>query len=206
MILKRVFDLILATVGIVVFMPILLLFALLVLVFMGRPIFFKQYRPGLNAKVFTLFKFRTMSNAPLKADNNIDSDSLRITKLGAFMRTTSIDELPELFNVLKGDMSLVGPRPLLVEYLPLYTLEQARRHKVRPGITGLAQVSGRNALSWEDKFAFDIWYVDNHNLWIDIKIIWCTLSKVLAREGISAAGVSTMTRFSGAHNKRDNSQ
>jgi lipopolysaccharide/colanic/teichoic acid biosynthesis glycosyltransferase len=163
----------------------------------GGPVFFRQTRPGLYGKPFEVIKFRTMRNA-IDTNGNPLPDAERLTKLGLFLRSTSLDELPELWNVLKGDMSLVGPRPLLMEYLPLYSPEQARRHEVRPGVTGWAQVNGRNAISWEAKFSLDIWYVDNQSLWLDLKIIWLTVRKVAIREGISAAGEATMSKFTGS--------
>jgi len=163
---------------------------------LGSPVFFRQTRPGLHGKPFNLIKFRTMTNTK-DHFGRLLPDSKRITKLGRFLRITSLDELPELWNVLKGDMSLVGPRPLLMEYLDKYTPEQARRHEVKPGITGWAQINGRNALSWEERFKMDVWYVDNQNLWLDLKILFLTIWKVLAREGISKPGHATMTKFSG---------
>lgn len=185
-------------------MTLLLLLALplLLLVWLirrklGSPVFFRQTRPGLHGKSFNMVKFRTMTDA-CGPDGVLLPDAVRLTSFGRFLRATSLDELPELWNVLKGDMSLVGPRPLLMEYLPLYSPEQARRHNVRPGITGWAQVNGRNALSWEDKFALDVWYVDHRTLWLDVKILWLTVKKVLVREGISAAGEATMSKFTGA--------
>jgi lipopolysaccharide/colanic/teichoic acid biosynthesis glycosyltransferase len=167
---------------------------------MGSPVFFKQQRPGLHGKPFYMFKFRTMTNA-CDGDGCLLPDCDRLTPLGRFLRSTSLDELPELFNVLKGDMSLVGPRPLLMQYLDRYTPEQARRHEVRPGVTGWAQVNGRNALSWEDKFEMDVWYVDNRSFWLDLKILWMTLLKVVRREGISGDGCETMTEFEGTRLK-----
>ena len=164
---------------------------------MGRPVFFKQMRPGLNGRPFIMYKFRTMA-VPASSSANDSRDDLRMTRLGAFLRSLSLDELPELWNVLKGDMSIVGPRPLLMEYLPLYTPEQARRHDVRPGITGWAQVNGRNAIGWEDRFKLDVWYVDHQNLWLDARILWLTIRKVIMRDGISAEGNVTMPKFTGA--------
>ena len=162
----------------------------------GAPVFFRQQRPGLHGQPFQMVKFRTMTDAR-GPDGALLPDAERLTPFGRFLRSASLDELPELWNVLRGDMSLVGPRPLLMEYLPLYTPEQARRHAVRPGITGWAQVNGRNALSWEEKFALDVWYVDHQSLALDIRILWLTARKVLAREGISAAGEATMGKFTG---------
>jgi len=193
---KRIFDLALTISGFVVLLPVLIITALLVRFKLGSPVLFKQVRPGVNEKSFTLFKFRTMSDAR-DADGALLPDSARLTRLGRFLRATSIDELPELFNVLKGDMSLVGPRPLLMQYLDRYTPEQARRHEVRPGITGWAQVNGRNAITWEEKFKLDVWYVDNWSLWLDIKIIAMTVWKILKREGISQPGQATMAEFKG---------
>lgn len=164
---------------------------------LGSPVFFRQTRPGLRGRPFEMVKFRTMTDAR-GPDGQLLPDAVRLTAFGRFLRATSLDELPELWNVLKGDMSLVGPRPLLMEYLQLYSPEQARRHEVRPGITGWAQVNGRNALSWEDKFKLDVWYVDHRSLWLDIKILWFTVRKVLVREGISADGEATMSKFTGS--------
>ena len=194
---KRLFDITTAAITLLIFTPVLTFIAWRVRRKMGSPVLFRQTRPGLYGKPFTMVKFRTMSNA-MDAQGKPLPDSERLTDFGRFLRTTSFDELPEFWNVLRGDMSLVGPRPLLVEYLPLYSLEQARRHEVRPGITGWAQVNGRNALTWEDKFALDVWYVDNHSLWLDLKIILLTIWKVLKREGISARGEATMPRFTGS--------
>jgi len=163
---------------------------------LGSPVFFRQTRPGLHGKPFQMVKFRTMTDQR-GLDGSLLSDAERITPLGRFLRATSLDELPELWNVLKGDMSLVGPRPLLMEYLPLYSQAQARRHDVRPGITGWAQVNGRNALSWEEKFELDVWYVENRTTWLDLKILWMTVWKVLGREGVSAPGEATMSKFTG---------
>jgi len=166
---------------------------------LGSPILFKQIRPGLNGELFKMMKLRTMSNVVDKK-NNLLPDDKRMTAFGSFLRSTSLDELPGLWNVFKGEMSLVGPRPLLVEYLPLYSTEQARRHNVRPGVTGWAQVNGRNAISWEDKFKLDVWYVDNQSFWLDIKILWLTVRKVLVKDGISADGEVTMPKFLGSKN------
>jgi lipopolysaccharide/colanic/teichoic acid biosynthesis glycosyltransferase len=163
---------------------------------MGSPVFFRQTRPGRNGIPFQMIKFRTMLDA-IDSEGNSLPDSDRLTQLGSFLRSSSLDELPELWNVIKGDMSLVGPRPLLMEYLLLYSPEQARRHEVRPGVTGWAQINGRNAISWDEKFKLDLWYVDNRTLWLDLKIIWLTIQKVLKRDGISAAGEATMPKFTG---------
>ena len=198
--MKRLFDLVLTVVGLMALALPLLMLAWLVRRKLGSPVFFRQIRPGLNGQPFQMLKFRTMTDER-GPDGALLPDAVRITPFGRWLRATSLDELPELWNVLKGDMSLVGPRPLLMEYLPLYTPEQARRHEVRPGITGWAQVNGRNAISWEDKFKLDVWYVDNRNLWLDIKILWLTVKKVLLRDGISAAGEATMPRFAGSDSK-----
>ena len=195
--MKRLIDFIVALVALIVALPVLLICALLIRLFIGKPVLFKQTRPGLNAKPFNMVKFRTMTNER-DEHGNLLPDEKRLTRLGKFLRSTSLDELPELWNVLKGDMSLVGPRPLLMEYLDLYTDEQARRHEARPGITGWAQVNGRNAISWEQKFKLDVWYVDNQSTWLDIKIISMTAKKVLVREGISASGEATMPVFEGS--------
>jgi sugar transferase EpsL len=194
--IKRVVDIVGASVGIILFAPVMLTVALLVLLTMGRPVLFRQLRPGLHGKPFVLYKFRTMRDACTPSGEPLP-DELRLTQFGKWLRSTSLDELPELFNVLKGEMSLVGPRPLLMEYLPRYSPEQARRHDVKPGITGWAQVNGRNALSWEEKFQLDVWYVDHWNLWLDMKIVLLTIWKVLKREGISAEGSATMPVFTG---------
>ena len=194
--MKRLFDIVVAALLLVLLSPLLLAVACMVKVSLGSPVLFKQVRPGLHGRPFTMYKFRTMTDAR-DAQGRLLPDERRLTKFGRFLRSTSLDELPELFNVLKGDMSLVGPRPLLMEYLPLYTPEQARRHEVRPGITGWAQVNGRNAISWEEKFEHDVWYVDNRSLWLDIKILWLTLLTVARREGISTQGHVTMPPFQG---------
>jgi len=178
-------------------MPVLFLLALLVRRRLGSPVLFVQERPGLAGKPFRMLKFRTMTNARDAAGAFL-SDSERLVPFGRFLRASSLDELPELVNVLRGEMSLVGPRPLLMEYLPLYSRHQNRRHEVRPGITGWAQVNGRNTLSWNEKFDMDVWYVDNHSLWLDLRILWLTIGKVLKREGIHQEGVETMERFKGS--------
>lgn len=175
----------------------LLLLATLVRLRLGRPVLFRQVRPGLHGRPFMMVKFRTMTDAR-GPDGALLSDAQRLTPFGRFLRSTSLDELPELWNVLRGEMSLVGPRPLLMEYLPLYTPEQARRHDVRPGITGWAQVNGRNAVTWDERFRLDVWYVDHRSLWLDLRILWLTLRKVLARDGISAHGDATMPKFTGS--------
>lgn len=194
--MKRLFDAVLSCIALLVFCIPLMLLAWLIKGKLGSPVFFRQVRPGLNGQPFQMVKFRTMTDAR-NFNGQLLSDAERLTPLGRFLRASSLDELPELWNVLKGDMSLVGPRPLLMEYLPLYSAEQSRRHDVRPGITGWAQVNGRNALSWDDKFKLDTWYVDHHSRWLDIKILWLTVRKVLVREGISAAGEATMPKFTG---------
>lgn len=193
-VLKRVFDVVASAIGLIVLSPALLVIALLVLLKMGRPVFFTQTRPGHRGRPFRILKFRTMT-LPGKTGDGSQADADRLTPLGRFLRRTSLDELPELLNVLIGDMSLVGPRPLLMEYVPYYSSEQARRHEVRPGITGYAQVRGRNALSWEEKFDLDVWYVDHLTLWLDLKILWDTVGVVLKGKGVSAAGHATMPRF-----------
>lgn len=196
--MKRIIDIMFALFLIVILSPIILITACLVYFKLGKPILFKQKRPGLQGKPFIIYKFRTMKNEFDKL-GNLYSDDQRLTAFGKMLRSTSLDELPALWNVLKGDMSLVGPRPLLVEYLPLYSNEQSRRHKVRPGITGWAQVNGRNAISWDEKFKLDVWYVDNQSFWLDIKILLLTIKKVFIREGISAEGQATMQKFSGSN-------
>ncbi|MCK8130673.1 sugar transferase [Pseudoalteromonas sp. 2CM39R] len=195
--IKRFFDFIVSLFALLLLSPLMLILSLLVRFNIGSPILFKQERPGLNGHVFNMLKFRTMLN-DTDSQGRLLPDEKRITKFGAFLRSTSLDELPGLINVLKGEMSLVGPRPLLVQYLPLYNKEQARRHDVRPGITGWAQVNGRNAISWEDKFKLDVWYVDNHSFLLDIKILFLTVKKVFVREGISADGEATMPLFKGS--------
>lgn len=194
--LKRLFDLVSASLALLLLFPVLLLVAWLVHRRLGSPVLFRQVRPGLHGKPFEMVKFRTMRDA-VDTEGNALPDAERLTPFGRFLRSTSLDELPELWNVIKGDMSLVGPRPLLMEYLPLYSAEQARRHEVRPGITGWAQVNGRNAVSWPEKFALDIWYVDNRSLLLDIRILLLTIKKVFVREGISAEGQATASRFTG---------
>ena len=195
--IKRLFDLTVAALALLLLSPLLGLLALLVRLKLGSPVLFRQQRPGLHGKPFTLIKFRTMTDKR-DAQGNLLPDAERLTPFGKFLRASSLDELPELWNVLKGEMSLVGPRPLLMEYLLLYTPEQARRHEVRPGITGWAQVNGRNALTWEEKFALDVWYVDNHTLWLDLKVILMTLYKIVKRDGITQPGQATMTPFRGS--------
>lgn len=194
---KRLFDIVASVAGLIVLSPVIMLVAYLIRKRLGSPILFRQVRPGLGGKPFEMVKFRTMRDA-LDANGNPLPDSERMTDFGRFLRSSSLDELPELWNVLKGDMSLVGPRPLLMEYLPLYDIIQVRRHDARPGVTGWAQINGRNALSWEEKFKLDVWYVDNQSLWLDLKIIFLTVKKVLIRDGISAEGEATMTKFTGS--------
>ncbi len=194
--IKRFLDIFGAGIALIVFSPILIVISAMIRHEMGSPVLFRQTRPGRDGKPFDMIKFRTMCDA-IDADGRPLPDVERLTKLGRFLRSSSIDELPELWNVLKGEMSLVGPRPLLMEYLPLYSPEQARRHEVRPGVTGWAQVNGRNAISWDEKFALDVWYVDNRSLRLDMKIIWLTIRKVIKRDGISAAGEATMSKFTG---------
>jgi sugar transferase EpsL len=194
--MKRLFDLTATISGLVVLWPLLLLLALLVRYKLGSPVLFRQQRPGLNGEPFHIQKFRTMTDA--RDDNGeLLPDAERLTPFGRFLRRFSLDELPQLFNVLRGDMSLVGPRALLMEYLPLYTPEQARRHDVKPGITGWAQVNGRNAISWEEKFEYDLWYVDHYSFLLDLKILWMTLLKVVCSEEVSQPGHVTMEKFRG---------
>lgn len=193
---KRLFDLLFVLPALILLVPFFLITGLLVLVAHGPPIFFRQVRPGRYSNSFVIYKFRTMSEASDR-DGHPLSDKLRLTALGRFLRATSLDELPELFNIVKGEMSLVGPRPLLTEYLPRYTPEQTRRHEVLPGLTGWAQVSGRNAVTWGEKFDLDGWYVDNLSLWIDLKILWRTVWVVLRRQGISEPGHATASEFLG---------
>lgn len=199
--MKRLFDFSVSFIALLALLPIFFLLALLVKITIGTPIFFFQKRPGLHGKPFAMIKFRSMNNAR-NVDGSLLSDSIRLTRLGRFLRATSLDELPELWNVLKGDMSLVGPRPLLMEYLSLYSPEQARRHNVRPGITGWAQVNGRNAIAWDEKFKLDVWYVDNQSFWLDVKILFLTLKLVFQRHGINADGEATMPVFRGS--RQDN--
>lgn len=195
--LKRVFDMLVATLALITLAPLLTVVAVAVAYRLGRPVLFRQIRPGLRGRPFEMVKFRTMRDAK-DADGKLLPDDQRLTTFGVWLRSTSLDELPELWNVLKGDMSLVGPRPLLMEYLPLYTSDQARRHEVRPGVTGWAQVNGRNALSWDEKFKLDVWYVDHQSFWLDMKILMLTVKKVFVREGISATGEATMPKFTGS--------
>jgi len=198
--MKRLFDIFATIIAIIVlFLPFAIL-AWVISCKLGSPVLFRQVRPGLHGRPFKMVKFRTMTEER-GSDGSLLPDAQRLTPFGRWMRATSLDELPELWNVLKGEMSLVGPRPLLIQYLPLYSPEQARRHEVRPGITGWAQVNGRNEINWEDKFKLDIWYVDNHGLWLDIKILILTVKKVLSQNGINAPGESTMAEFKGSFRK-----
>jgi sugar transferase EpsL len=195
--IKRIIDLAVSLILLAIAGPVMLLVALLIRLEMGSPVLFRQARPGLGARTFTLYKFRSMRHALDKTGRPLP-DGERLTRLGTWLRRFSLDELPQLFNVVRGEMSLVGPRPLLIEYLPLYTPDQARRHEVKPGITGLAQVNGRNAISWEEKFEYDVWYVEHISFWLDVKILGLTALKVLRREGISQATCATMERFTGS--------
>ena len=194
--MKILFDKTFALLLVIVLLPVYIVVGLLIWWKMGTPVLFRQKRPGKNGKIFEIYKFRTMTDERDK-DGELLPDEQRLVGIGKFIRSTSLDELPQLFNVLKGDMSFVGPRPLLVEYLDLYSDEQKRRHDVKPGITGWAQVNGRNAISWEQKFAYDVWYVDNQSFWLDMKILWLTFLKVVKRSGISQEGEATMEKFKG---------
>lgn len=196
---KRFIDISASLCALILLAPVMAIVAWNIRKKLGSPILFRQVRPGLDGKPFEMVKFRTMRDA-VDADGNPLADSERMTPFGSFLRASSLDELPELWNVLKGDMSLVGPRPLLMEYLPLYSQEQSRRHETRPGVTGWAQVNGRNALGWDERFGLDVWYVDNQSFWLDLKIIFMTIKKVVVKEGISADGEATMSKFTG--NKR----
>lgn len=195
--IKRCFDFLASAIALLLFAPLLLVLIFLIRRKLGSPVFFTQERPGLYGRPFKMVKFRTMTDAR-DAVGNLLPDAERLPPFGRFLRAASLDELPELFNILKGNMSLVGPRPLLMEYLLRYNERQAKRHDVRPGLTGWAQINGRNALSWEEKFELDVWYVENRTFWLDLKIVLLTVKKVLVREGISAAGEATMTRFMGS--------
>ena len=196
-VVKMAIDFFASSFLLVAFFPLLFILSVAILYFHGWPVLFAQTRPGLNGRPFRMLKFRSMSNRR-NARGELLSDSERLTPFGRFLRASSLDELPELLNVLRGEMSLVGPRPLLMEYLDRYTPLQARRHEVRPGITGWAQVNGRNAISWEQKFELDVWYVDHRSFWLDLRILWLTVIKVLRRDGISAAGEATMPKFTGS--------
>lgn len=193
---KRAFDVVIGMVAVVVTAPVMVATGLAVFLVLGRPILFRQQRPGVDGRPFMMVKFRSMHEAH-EVGSSEPADEKRLGRFGCWLRATSLDELPELYNVVKGDMSLVGPRPLLMEYLPLYTIEQRRRHEVRPGITGWAQVNGRNAISWREKLEHDVWYVDHRSIWLDLHILWRTAIKVLAREGISQQGQATAERFTG---------
>lgn len=195
--IKRLFDIVVSAVALISLSPIMLVIAMIVRIKLGSPILFQQQRPGLDGKLFKMLKFRSMLDAVDSQGNSLP-DSERLTKTGRVLRSTSLDELPGLISVFKGDMSLVGPRPLLMEYLPLYNERQKKRHNVRPGITGWAQVNGRNAISWEEKFELDVWYVENQTIWLDLKILLLTVKKVFVREGISAEGEATMSKFTGS--------
>lgn len=194
--MKRAFDFILALFLILLFLPIFIIISFLILITMGRPILFSQSRPGYKEKIFGIYKFRTMTN-DIDENGELLPDLQRLHGVGKFTRSTSLDELPQLFNVLKGDMSFVGPRPLLIEYLPLYSDRQKKRHDIPPGITGWAQVNGRNAISWKEKFELDVWYVEHHSFWLDIKILWLTFLKVLKRSDISSSNSVTAEKFKG---------
>jgi len=194
--IKRCFDIILASFALLLLLPIFIITTILVALYLGRPVIFEQARPGLHSTIFTMKKFRSMTDEK-NENGELLSDAVRLTRFGHFLRKTSLDELPGLWNVLIGQMSLVGPRPLLVEYLPLYSDEQARRHDVKPGITGWAQVNGRNAIDWQEKFELDIWYVDNQSFWLDIKIIFLTIKKVCSQADINATGEATIAKFTG---------
>ncbi|ENV43178.1 sugar transferase [Acinetobacter schindleri] len=198
--LKRLLDIIIASIALILLSPLYAFVAYKVKKNLGSPVLFRQVRPGLHGKPFEMIKFRTMKDAVDEQGNPLP-DSERLTPFGQMLRSTSLDEMPELWNVIKGDMSIVGPRPLLMEYLPLYNPEQAKRHDVRPGMTGYAQVNGRNAIGWEEKFKLDTWYVENQSIWLDFKIMFKTVHKVLAKDDISAEGEATMTRFTGSQHK-----
>ena len=200
--LKRLLDIIIASIALILLSPLYAFVAYKVKKNLGSPVLFRQVRPGLYGKPFEMIKFRTMKDAVDEQGNPLP-DSERLTPFGQMLRSTSLDEMPELWNVIKGDMSIVGPRPLLMEYLPLYSPEQAKRHDVRPGMTGHAQVNGRNAIGWEEKFKLDTWYVENQSIWLDFKIMFKTVHKVLAKDDISAEGEATMTKFTGTKNGQD---
>jgi len=202
---KRAFDVISVLIGLILLWPLLLVVAVIIRIKLGSPVIFKQQRPGLDGNAFCMYKFRTMTNAT-DAKGNLMPDEKRLPAFGKFLRSTSLDELPELFCVLNGDMSLVGPRPLMMKYLPRYTPQQARRHEVKPGITGWAQINGRNAISWEEKFDLDVWYVDNWNMWVDIKILFKTVAMVFKRHGITEEGSATIEQFMGTEQKIDSNE
>ena len=195
--IKRFFDFLLSLVLLLILCPIYIVVVLLILFKIGRPVFFRQKRPGVSGKIFNIYKFRTMT-VEKDEGGELLPDEQRLTSVGMYIRSASLDELPQILNVLKGDMSFVGPRPLLIEYLSLYSEKQSRRHEVKPGITGWAQVNGRNAISWEEKFDLDVWYVDNQSIWLDIKILWLTIKKVIVRDGISQNNHVTMDKFKGS--------
>lgn len=195
---KRIFDIAVSSIAIILLSPVIGILFILIMAFLGGPVFFRQRRPGQNGRPFEMIKFRTMTSAA-DSHGQLLPDAERLTGFGRWLRATSLDELPELWNVLRGEMSLVGPRPLLMEYIPLYSPFQARRHEVAPGITGWAQIHGRNSLSWDEKFALDVWYVDNRTLWLDIKILYLTVEKTIRAEGITAPGAATMPAFTGQH-------
>ena len=199
--MKRMLDIILSIILLVFMMPIILLLSIIIWLVLGNPIFFRQERPGLNGAIFEIIKFRSMSNK-LDSSGNLSIDSERLNWFGKLLRSSSLDELPGLWNVLKGDMSFVGPRPLLKEYLPLYNKDENRRHEVKPGITGWAQINGRNEISWEEKFKKDIWYVDNQSIWLDIKILFLSIKKILFREGITTKDSEIMPTFKGHLNEK----
>ncbi|MFC2947719.1 sugar transferase [Virgibacillus sediminis] len=199
--MKRIFDVMVSTICLIIALPVLLITSVVIRMKLGSPVIFRQQRPGLYGKPFNIYKFRTMTDQRDKSGELLP-DHVRLTKTGKIIRKLSLDELPQLFNVLKGDISLVGPRPLLMEYLDLYTTEQARRHDVRPGITGWAQVNGRNAISWEEKFQLDIWYVDHQSFWLDMKILFLTVLKVFKSEGIQQDGQTTMEKFKGTSEEK----
>lgn len=200
--MKRLFDVLASVCLLLLLWPVFLIVGLLILFALGSPVLFCQQRPGLHAVPFNIYKFRTMTNER-DASGVLLPDNVRLTSFGKWLRKLSLDELPQLFNVIKGDLSLVGPRPLLLEYLPLYSPEQARRHDVKPGITGWAQMNGRNAISWEDKFRLDVWYVEHQSFWLDMKILWMTAMKVVKSEGISQKGQATMEAFKGSENQHE---
>lgn len=193
---KRIADVVVSVIGLILGSPVMLVIAILIWITLGRPVVFRQPRPGYKGKIFTLYKFRSMSDEIDQAGKPL-SDTLRVTPLGRFLRASSLDEVPELINVLRGEMSLVGPRPLLVEYLPRYSSEQMRRHDVRPGVTGWAQVNGRNALTWEQKFTLDVWYVDHWSFWLDLKILWKSVWVVFSQRDITPPGQTSMEEFRG---------
>jgi lipopolysaccharide/colanic/teichoic acid biosynthesis glycosyltransferase len=195
--MKRMLDVMLAMCTLILALPLFAVIVPLIILFLGTPVLFQQQRPGLHGQPFNIFKFRTMTNA-LNSQGGLRTDAERLTRFGRWLRSTSLDELPELWNIIKGDMSFVGPRPLLMEYLPLYSAEQARRHEVRPGLTGWAQVNGRNALDWETRLAMDVWYVDNQSFWLDMKILFMTVAAVFRAKGISQPGRATMDKFRGS--------